>query len=120
MQSVCIPFPASPSSFSIQNFRANLLVRAFTADELEAGRQTRADKLAKWAALNLRQDFADETFMRNQIKAAGLHSPNRMEPATVSRLRTMLTLAKVTGPEINASVSTNLDGFLALNPLLPL
>ena len=32
----------------------------------------------------------------------------------------MLTRAKVTGAEINASVGTNLGGFLALNPLLPL
>jgi hypothetical protein len=32
----------------------------------------------------------------------------------------MLTPAKVTGPEITASVGTNLGGFLALNLLLPL
>ena len=70
--------------------------------------------------LHLRQDFADETFMPNGIKAVGLRSPNRVEPATDSRLRSMLTRAKVAGPEINASVGTNLGGFLALNPLLPL
>ena len=120
MQSLCIPLPANPSRFSLQNSRANLPTRAFTANDLEAGRQTRADKLAKWAALDLRQDFADETFMRNHIKAAGLRAPNCAEPATASRLRTLLHHAGIDAPEANEAVGTTLSGYLKLNPGLPL
>ena len=120
MQTLCIPLPADSSRFSLQNSRANLPVRAFTADDLEAGRQTRADKLAKWATLDLRQDFADETFMRNHIKAAGLRAPIRTEPATQTRLRSLLHHAGVAASEANEAVGTTLSGYLKLNPGLPL
>ena len=120
MQSLLIPLPANPSSFSLQNYRVNLTGRVFTADELEAGRQTRASKLAKWAALDLRQDFADETFMRNHIKAAGLRAPIRTEPATQPRLRSLLHHAGVAASEANEAVGTTLSGYLKLNPGLPL
>ena len=120
MQSLCIPLPANPSRFSLQNSRANLPTRAFTANDLEAGRQTRADKLAKWAALDLRQDFADETFMRNHIKAAGLRAPNCAEPASTSRLRTLLHHAGIDAPEANEAIGTTFSGYLKLNPNLPL
>ena len=120
MQSLLIPLAANPSSFSLQNYRVNLPVRAFTTDELEAGRQTRADKLAKWAALDLRQDFADEAFMRNHIKAAGLRAPIRTEPATQPRLRSLLHHAGVAASEANEAVGTTLTGYLKLNPGLPL
>jgi hypothetical protein len=120
MQTLCIPLPADSSSFPLQNSRTNLPVGAFTADELEAGRQTRADKLAKWASLDLRQDFADETFMRNHIKAAGLRAPNWAEPASTSRLRTLLHHAGVDAPEANEAVGTTLSGYHKLNLNLPL
>ena len=120
MQSLLIPLPANPSSFSLQNYRVNLPARVFTTDELEAGRQTRAAKLAKWAALDVRQDFADETFMRNHIKAAGLHAPIRTEPATQPRLRSLLHHAGVAASEANEAAGTTLSGYLKLNPGLPL
>lgn len=120
MQSLLIPFPADSSRFSPQNSRTKLPGRAFTADELEAGRHTRADKLAKWATLDLRQDFADEAFMRNHIKAAGLRAPVRTEPATQPRLRSLLHQAGVAAPEANEAVGTTLSGYLKLNPGLPL
>ena len=120
MQSLLIPFPADSSRFSPQNSRTKLPGRAFTADELEAGRHTRTDKLAKWATLDLRQDFADEAFMRNHIKAAGLRAPVRTEPATTSRLRTLLHRAGIHAPETNEAVGTTLSGYLKLNPSLPL
>lgn len=120
MQTVPTPHPVSVQGFTGQSSLQNTSPKTIPTGDLEAARIARELKTASWFKLNLHQTFADETFMRNHIKAAGLRSPNRMEPATVSRLRTMLTRAKVTGPEINASVGTNLGGFLALNPLLPL
>ena len=74
MKTLATPSPVQPGSFYHQNTGSNLPVRAFTAADLESATQARAAKLAKWAALDLRQDFADETFMRNHIKAAGLRS----------------------------------------------
>ena len=112
MQSLLIPFPSDSSRFSLQNSLSNPPGRVFTADELEAGRRTRADKLAKWAALDLRQDFADATFMRSHIKAAGLHAPNWAEPATKSRLRSLLHRAGVDALEVNEAVGTTLSGYL--------
>lgn len=112
--------PANMDRFSHQNPAQKNPFTAYEAGDLAAAREARKEKVDGWATMHLRQHFVDEVWMRNHIKAAGLRSPNRVEPATVSRLRTMLTRAKVTGPEINASVGTNLGGFLALNPLLPL
>jgi hypothetical protein len=115
MQTVPIPHSVPVNGFYRQNSAQNTLT-----GDLEAARIARHLKTAGWLTLNLRQTFADEAFMRNHIKAAGLRAPNRVEPATVPRLRSLLKRASVTGPEITASVGTTLGGFLALNPLLPL
>ncbi len=120
MQTVPTPRPVSVHGFTDQSGPQNTSPKTIPTGDLDAARLARQLKTKSWSSLNLRQTFADETFMRNHIKAAGLRSPNRVEPATVSRLRTILTRAKVAGPEINASVGTNLVGFLALNTLLPL
>ena len=90
------------------------------AGNLEAAREAQRLKIAGWAELQLRQTFADEDWMKAQIKAAGLRSPNQMEPATVNRLRRLLKRAQVTGTEANDSLGTTLSGYLKLNPLLPL
>ena len=58
--------------------------------------------------------------MKAHIKAAGLRSPNQMEPATVSRLRRLLNRAQVSGTETNNSLGITLSGYLKLNPLLHL
>ena len=86
----------------------------------DAARRAYHAKRLGWATLPLRQDFADEAFMREHIKAAGLRSPIATEPATVSRLRTHLTRAGVFAPEIQASVGTTLAGYLEMNPMLSL
>ena len=90
------------------------------AGNLEAAREAQRLKMAGWAELQLRQTFADEDWMKAHIKAAGLRSPNQMEPATVSRLRRLLNRAQVTGTETNNSLGITLSGYLKLNPLLPL
>jgi hypothetical protein len=106
--------------FSPQNSAAKSPFGGFPAGDLAAAREARKEKLDEWAAMTLRQDFADEAWMRDHIKAAGVRAPNRTEPATVNRLRNMLRRAKVTGAEIRDCVGTSLVGFLKLNPLLPL
>jgi hypothetical protein len=58
--------------------------------------------------------------MRDHLKAAGVRVSNSAEPATVSRLRSLLRRANVQGAEIEASVGTTLAGFLKLNARLPL
>ena len=115
--SLLIPFPSrTPASrgtlqafqFGDANASADAARRAYHAKRLG------------WATLPLRQAFADEAFMREHIKAAGLRSPIATEPATVSRLRTHLTRAGVFAPEIQASVGTTLAGYLEMNPMLSL
>ena len=77
-------------------------------------------QVAGWNLLNLRQDFADESWMRGHIKAAGLKSPHYLEPASVTRLRSLLKRAKVAPQHIQDSLGTTLAGYLKLNPSLPL
>ena len=120
MKTVPTPLPVQLRSFNSLNTGPNLPVRAFTAADLESARQARAAKLAKWATLDLNQDFSDEAFMRQHIKAAGLHAPNWIEPASTSRLRSLLHHAGVDAPEANEAVGTTLSGYLKLNPGLPL
>jgi hypothetical protein len=92
----------------------------FSIADPEAGRKAYHAKRSQWSKLTLRQDFADESFMRDIIKGAGLRVPDRLEPATITRLRGRLRKAGIDGPEILTSLGTNLAGFLVLNPSLPL
>jgi hypothetical protein len=107
-------------SFNPENPVKRFTFGAIPAGDLEAMNEARRLKAESWANLNLRQSFADEQFMRHHIKAAGLRCPNRMEPATVCRLRVALKRAGVFGPEVLGSLGTTLGGFLELNPSLPL
>ena len=120
MQTVPTTHPVPVNGLHRQYFPQNTSPKAFPLGDLDAARLARQLKTTSWFGLNLHQTFTDETWMRDHIKAAGLRSPMRMEPATVPRLRSMLKRAKVTNLEINESVGTTLNGFLRLNPLLPL
>ena len=120
MQTLCIPPPAPSGSFSLQNTATKPPFGGLRAGDLEAARQARAAKLAKWATLDLRQDFDDSAFMRNHIKAAGLRAPIWTEPASTPRLRILLHLAGVDAPEANEALGTTLSGYLKLNEGLPL
>jgi len=94
--------------------------RIFTAEQREAGVASRQAKIAQWATLDTRQDFVDEKFMRSIIRAAGLRAPHSLEPATASRLRTMLRKAKMQNADIVEAVGTPLASFLDMNAKLPL
>jgi hypothetical protein len=120
MQSLPIPSPANSGSFSPQNSPVKPPCEGIPAGDLAAIDAARAAKLAKWAALDLRQSFVDETFMRNHIRAAGLRAPNRAEPATTPRLRTQLHRAGVHAQEANEAVGATLSNYLKLNLNLPL
>ena len=58
--------------------------------------------------------------MRAHISAAGLRVSDNSEPATVTKLRSLLRKVGIQGPESAASIGTDLVDFLKLNPLLPL
>lgn len=58
--------------------------------------------------------------MRAHTSAAALRVSDNIEPATVTRLRSLLRRAGIHGPETAASVGTDLASFLNLNPRLPL
>lgn len=85
-----------------------------------AAHSAKKAKRESWSELKLRQDFADEAFMRDHIKAAGLRAPVRTEPATQPRLRSLLHQAGVTAGDANEATGTTLSGYLKRNPSLPL
>ena len=86
------PFQGSPS-------------RSFEADH-----ELQQSKRIEWADLDLRQTWADESFMRSHIRASGMNSPSRNEAATVIRLPCLLRRAGVMGLETRTSLGTPLLG----------
>lgn len=106
---LCIPLdpPESPPSRAPR----------FTPGSGHAALQAKREH---WATLTLRQDWADAEFMRAHLKAAGLTIKYSAEPATARRVRCVLRKAGVTKAEAQVSIGTDLAGYLALNPGLPL
>jgi hypothetical protein len=120
MQNRPTPHPVTPRSSTQQIPAVMLPFKTFPMGDLHAAREARKAQRELWATLDLRQDFADEAWMRDHIKAAGIRVPIQMEPATVNRLRIMLKRIQIAGIEIKDSLGTTLAGFLMLNPGLPL
>ena len=124
--SVPIHHPTFSDAFKPEYTASRGTSNRFPVGDPDAARKAYRDKRAEWAKLDLhadtrlRQIWADETFMRAHISAAGLRVSDNIEPATVTRLRSLLRKVGIQGPEIGASVGTDLVGFLKLNPLLPL
>lgn len=85
-----------------------------------AMRQAIKAKRAQWAALPLRQQWADIDFMRAHLKEAGLRVNASNEPATVERMKALLRAVGVHSPEIQESVGMPLARFLETNPRMPL
>ena len=119
---LCIPFDApNPHPLHIPQvhtqkrhegkpWRGNLAVAA-------AALRSKRDR---WASLKLRQEWADETFMRAHLKAAGIVVANNAEPATEDRLRLLLKRAGVKTHEARQAVGMSLQAYLVANPNLPL
>lgn len=124
--SLPIPSPTVSGAFRPEYTASRGTFNRFPVGAPDGARKALRDKRAEWAKLDLhaetrlRQTWADETFMRAHISAAGLRVSDNIEPATVTRLRSLLRRVGIQGPEIDASVGTDLVGFLKLNPLLPL
>ena len=95
-------------------------LRGSLSSHYTAGLETQRLKRIEWGKLDLRQTWADEVFIRSHLKAAGLRVKYDIEPATVDRLRRLLRSVGVTGLETRASLGTSLNGFLKMNPRLPL
>jgi hypothetical protein len=108
--------------FDTSNDQAKALFggRVFTDADRLAGQQRRLEKIAAWSAMDTRQDFVDHRFMRGVLRAAGVRSPLVVEPATVQRLRLHLRRAGLQRAEVMEAVGTTIEGFLQLNPKLPL
>ena len=77
-------------------------------------------KQAAWAAVELRQDWADAGWLRAHLTVAGLRVSVSAEPATVPRMKSKLRSVGVFSPEIQDAVGMTLAGFLKANPRLPL
>ena len=94
--------------------------KPFGAPESRAARAAAHAKRQQWAALNLRQQWADEDFMRGHLRVAGIRITVNSEPATVKRVKAKLRQAGVDSPEAQAAVGMSLAKWLAANPRLPL
>jgi hypothetical protein len=94
--------------------------KPFGAPESRAARAAAQAKRDQWASLNLRQAWADEAFMRDHLRMAGLRVTVSAEPATVNRVKTKLRSVGVQSPEIQAAIGMPLSRWLASNPGLPL
>lgn len=77
-------------------------------------------KRGQWAGLDLRQQWSDETFMREHLRMAGIRIKYSQEPATVRRLKTLLRRVGIASPVIQESIGMSLSKFLTVNPRLPL
>ena len=87
---------------------------------MRLGRLERQARVAEWATLDLRQQWADESFMRDHLRQAGVQIASNLEPATVPRLRSILRGVGIHGIESGEALGCGLDKFLTLNPRLPL
>lgn len=112
------PTPLVPSEepFSPQQHRA---ARLRPIDPSKALASAKA-KREKWAALNLKQEWADATFMRGHLRMAALRVNVSAEPATIGRMKALLRRSGVHSPEIQEAIGMPLAKFLKVNPRLPL
>jgi hypothetical protein len=107
---LCFPSISPRESLDRKPWRLDLAVAAAA---LRAKRQ-------QWATLKLRQDWADEPFMRAHLKAADITVASDAEPATVERLQRLLTRAGIRPADTRNAIGTTLKDYLVMNPNLPL
>lgn len=81
---------------------------------------SREQQRQHWATLDLRQDWADEAWMLEHLKAAGVRVASRQEPATVARMRAKLRGVGVLSPQVVEAIGMPLGRYLQKNPRLPL
>ena len=92
----------------------------FTSARSRQALEARQARQAQWATLTLRQQWADEAWMRAHLHEAGIRVTDSREPATTSRLRLKLGRAGITPSEAREAVGGTLAEYLRMNPGLPL
>ncbi len=93
------------------------------AASLQKGREARKEKLASWQSLHLRQQWADEHFMRDTLVRYGVKAPNAQEPATAERVLQLCRRAGLTGADVSAAIGNlecrtikeDVDKFIKMN-----
>ena len=124
MQTVPTVHPVNSDGISSQNYTEKTPFGAIPRADREAylvlAREARQKQKEAWKELSLRQDFKDEAWMKAHIKAAGLHVPYYMEPATTHRLRSFLHKAGIPGVTVREAVGSTLGVYLESNRDLPL
>lgn len=110
------PFASHPGAFHPLKSRCPAHLRCIPG----AGPAALKAKREQWATLSLRQQWPDEGFMRDHLRAAGLRVSSNLEPATVKRLRSLLRRVGIRESDVRDCVGTNLTGYLEKNPDLPL
>ena len=83
-------------------------------------RIARALRIEGWKGLPVRQAFADEAHMRTFLVRYDVRIASSLEPATATRLRTMLHRAGILAPAYIDAIGCTLKRFLQLNSDLPL
>lgn len=114
------PETETPPTSHIATHASTPLGKPFGAPESRAARAAAQAKRQQWAALNLRQQWADEDFMRGHLRVAGIRITVNSEPATVKRVKAKLREVGVHSLEAQAAVGMSLPRWLAANPRLPL
>lgn len=114
------PESESPPTSRIATHAPTPSGKPFGAPESRAARAAAHAKRQQWAAMNLRQQWADEDFMRGHLRVAGIRITVNSEPATVKRVKAKLWQAGVDSPEAQAAVGMSLAKWLAANPRMPL
>ena len=71
---------------------------------VEKAREARAQKLALWASLSLRQTFEDEAHMRQVLSRNKIVAPTSIEPAITKRVRQLLRRVDIDAKEIKEAV----------------
>lgn len=109
-----------PSTPQVAIYPSPTLGKPFGASESRAARAAAHTKRQAWAAMDLRQEWADEAFMRGHLRAAGLRVNVSTEPATVNRIKAKLRSIGVQSPEIQEALGMPLGRWLSVNPKMPL
>lgn len=96
------------------------ILKPMTPEQRQQWQQDRALKRREWATLDLRQQWTDESWMRQHLNRAGVRIAHNSEPATPLRMYVKLHKAGVSRREAREAVGLTLKGFLEVNPRLPL
>lgn len=114
------PLPENEQGRAQRQARLLSLAPEKLAQARAKAKVSREQQRQQWATLDLRQDWADEAWMLEHLKAAGVRVASRQEPATVARMRAKLRSLGVLSPQVVEAIGMPLGRYLQKNPRLPL